>query len=64
MMDDNNSRRGSAARRPYETPNLRRIRLVPDEAVLASCKNNATAGPAGPVQKCAGNPSICSHNAS
>ena len=64
MMDDNDSRQGSASRRPYETPNLRRVRLVPDEAVLASCKNNATAGPAGPVQKCAGNPAICSKNAS
>ena len=64
MMNHDDSRRGSAPRRPYETPNLRRVRLVPDEAVLASCKSNVTAGPAGPVQKCAANPAICSHNAS
>ena len=51
-------------RRSYAPPELQRIRLVPDEAVLASCKNNATAGPAGPVQKCAGIPAVCSHNAS
>jgi hypothetical protein len=43
---------------------LSRVRLIPDEAVLASCKSNVTAGPAGPIQKCATNPAICSHNAS
>ena len=64
MMNHDDSRRGSAPRRPYETPSLRRVRLVPDEAVLASCKSNVTAGPGGPVQKCAANPAICSHNAS
>ena len=63
-MNHNDDRRGSPTRRPYETPILRRVRLVPDEAVLASCKSNVTAGPAGPVGKCAGNPAICSHNAS
>ncbi len=63
-MNHNDNRRGSETRRPYETPSLRRVRLVPDEAVLASCKSNVTAGPAGPVQKCASNPAICSHNAS
>ena len=55
---------GRNVRRPYEPPQLRRVRLVPDEAVLASCKNNATAGPAGPISKCASNPAICSHSAS
>jgi hypothetical protein len=60
----NERRHDTIPRRPYAAPDLQRVRLVPDEAVLASCKNNATAGPAGPVQKCAGNPAICSHNAS
>ncbi len=55
---------GAAGRKSYEPPQLRRVRLVPDEAVLASCKNSSTAGPAGPVGKCATNPAICSHNAS
>lgn len=54
----------SGSRRAYESPQLRRVRLVPDEAVLASCKSNTTAGPAGPIRKCATNPAICSHNAS
>ena len=54
---------GPARRRRYETPRLQRIRLVPDEAVLASCKNQSTAGPAGPIGKCAVT-SACSHNAS
>ena len=63
MKRDNRGTSGGS-RRPYEPPLLRRVRLVPDEAVLASCKNNATAGPAGPIQKCATNPAICSHSAS
>lgn len=57
-------RTGDAARRAYEAPRLQRVRLVPDEAVLASCKSTTTAGPAGPVGKCAANPALCSHNAS
>ena len=60
----NRDTRQAVKRRPYRAPELQRVRLVPDEAVLASCKSNVTAGPAGPVQKCAGIPSVCSHNAS
>ena len=63
-MNRNDSRKHVATRRAYEAPSLRRVRLVPDEAVLASCKSNVTAGPAGPIQKCTGNPAVCSHNAS
>ena len=58
------TRNESGSRRTFDTPALRRVRLVPDEAVLASCKNNNTAGPAGPIQKCATNPAVCSHSAS
>ncbi len=55
---------GARRRKQYERPVLRRVRLVPNEAVLASCKNSSTAGPVGPVVgKCA-QPPICSHNAS
>jgi hypothetical protein len=53
-----------AARRTYEPPQLRRVRLVPDEAVLASCKNNQTSGPTGLAGKCVGSPSSCFNNAS
>ena len=63
-MSRNKTRNEAVGRRTYKTPALRRVRLVPDEAVLASCKNNATAGPAGPIQKCATNPAVCSHSAS
>ena len=63
-MNRHDGPRHAAVRRAYEVPSLRRVRLVPDEAVLASCKNNATAGPAGPIQKCTTNPAVCSHNAS
>ena len=55
--------RKAGRRRAYDKPVLRRVRLVPDEAVLASCKNNTTAGPAGPISKCAVAAS-CFHNAS
>lgn len=55
---------GAPARRPYQPPQLRRVSLVPDEAVLASCKNASTQGPAGASIKCTGAPSICSHNGS
>lgn len=51
-------------RRHDDPPELTRVRLVPDEAVLASCKNNATAGPAGSAKKCSGRPAMCSHSAS
>jgi hypothetical protein len=63
MTNHDDSRRGHAARRPYESPSLRRVRLVPDEAVLASCKNQSVAGPSGPIGKCAVT-AMCSHNAS
>ena len=54
---------GGKRRRRYQTPQLLKVRLVPDEAVLASCKNQSTAGPNGPVGKCAVT-SACFHNAS
>jgi len=60
----NEHRSGGGGRKAYQAPELRRVRLVPDEAVLASCKNNSTAGPAGPIGKCATNPAVCSHSAS
>jgi hypothetical protein len=52
------------ARRPYRAPELRRVNLVPDEAVLASCKNASVQGPQGASIKCTGIPSLCSRDAS
>lgn len=63
-MSHHDSRREDAAGRRYEPPTLTRIRLVPDEAVLASCKNSVTLGPSGFGRKCTGPPAMCSHNAS
>jgi hypothetical protein len=57
-------KQNQGARRAYESPQLRRVRLVPDEAVLASCKNNSTSGPTGLAGKCVGSPSTCFNNAS
>ena len=52
------------ARRPYRAPELRRVSLVPDEAVLASCKTAVTQGPLGASEKCTGTPALCSHSGS
>ena len=58
------SNRRPTERRPYRPPRLSRVSLVPDEAVLASCKNVSTQGPRGASMKCTGAPSLCSHNGS
>ena len=63
-MSDHYEPRDGGGTGPYEPPALNRIRLVPDEAVLASCKNTQTLGPGGFGQKCSGPPALCSHNAS
>lgn len=54
----------AGGRRPYARPQLRRVSLVPDEAVLASCKNATTSGPWSSAAKCNGIPSVCSRDAS
>ena len=51
-------------KKPYVKPEVRRVVLRPEEAVLASCKNTQTLGPGGFGQKCSGPPALCSHNAS
>jgi hypothetical protein len=63
-MKEREGRGPHRARKPYAAPQLRRVRLVPDEAVLATCKNQTTPGPAGAIQKCAGGPPTCWHNGS
>ena len=52
------------ARRAYQPPRLTRVHLIPDEAVLASCKNASTQGPLGASAKCTGTPALCSHSGS
>ena len=54
----------SAGRRAYSPPTLERVSLVPDEAVLATCKNTTTQGPGGASAKCTGAPPVCSHDGS
>ncbi len=55
---------GAPARRSYHPPQLQRVSLVPDEAVLASCKTATVQGPLGASAKCTGTPSLCSHDGS
>ncbi len=54
----------AAGRRPNAPPRLQRVSLVPDEAVLATCKNTTTQGPSGASSKCTGAPPVCSHDGS
>ncbi|HYV18137.1 MAG TPA: hypothetical protein VFC25_03800 [Verrucomicrobiae bacterium] len=54
----------SSSRRAYQPPRLTRVHLVPDEAVLASCKTATTQGPLGASAKCTGTPALCSHSGS
>jgi hypothetical protein len=63
-MEPNRTGPPRSPRRAYQPPALTRIHLVPDEAVLASCKNAATVGPLGAPSKCNGAPALCSHDGS
>ena len=63
-MTRERSQAAAPPRRPYQAPLLRRVSLVPDEAVLASCKTDSTQGPQGASLKCTGAPALCSHNGS
>ena len=56
--------RDPSSRRAYQPPRLTRVQLVPDEAVLASCKTATTQGPLGASEKCTGIPALCSHSGS
>jgi hypothetical protein len=48
-------------RKPYAKPEVTRVTLRPEEAVLAACKNNSVSGPAQPACRF---PSSCSGRAS
>jgi hypothetical protein len=43
-------------RRPYVKPKLEEVKLVADEAVLASCKSQNVSGPGEPSQGACGPP--------
>lgn len=38
-------RTSTTTRRPYEKPQLQEVRLVPEEAVLQTCKRGGQTGP-------------------
>jgi hypothetical protein len=46
-----NTRDVQRSRQPYCKPELERVQLVPEEAVLTNCKSNHAGGPDG-VSKC------------
>jgi hypothetical protein len=39
---------GSAGKRPYVTPEVRKVHLRPEEAVLGNCKSGGVSGPGQP----------------
>jgi hypothetical protein len=59
-MDTNISER-SDGKKPYVKPEVKRVMLRPEEAVLASCKTSAVSGPG---QMRCNMPSACSSLAS
>jgi len=46
-------------KRPYQKPEIRKVTLKPEEAVLGSCKN-PSGGVGGPGQATCSTPSSCS----
>jgi hypothetical protein len=58
---DGNETPGPGGRKPYTPPEVTRVTLRPEEAVLGACKNNATSGPGQPTCRF---PSACSSQGS
>ena len=52
---------GSETRKRYAKPEMKKVDLTPDEAVLGACKNG---GHSGPVQPTCNFPSACSSTGS
>jgi hypothetical protein len=57
MSDKPESIDSTAAKKPYVKPQVKRVALKPDEAVLGSCKMATLSGPA--QKKCSA-PASCS----
>ncbi len=45
-MDENAVKDGQEKKRPYRKPELLKVPLRPEEAVLGACKTASTSGPA------------------
>ena len=58
-MDELKSEDTNRKKPPYSKPELRRVELRPDEAVLGNCKTTGSAGP-GSGSSCAPSGSSCS----
>ena len=60
-MSDQAAQNLKDSKRPYGKPELVRISLRPEEAVLGSCKNAATSGP---LQSRCNSPAACNNQGS
>ena len=60
-MTDQTAQNLKDSKRPYRKPEFVRISLRPEEAVLGSCKNGASAGP---LQRRCSSPAACSNQGS
>jgi hypothetical protein len=44
-MDDQYPKKKSGSKKPYAKPEVKKVRLKPEEAVLGSCKTSSVSGP-------------------
>jgi hypothetical protein len=47
VVNQKQSERSQESRKPYSPPEIVRVNLRPEEAVLAACKSSVVAGPVG-----------------
>ena len=45
-MDDKHPKKELRSKKPYAKPEVKKVRLKPEEAVLGGCKTGSTSGPA------------------
>ena len=48
-MNQSQDDRGSGTRKRYLKPEIKKVELTPEEAVLGACKNGGNSGPAQPT---------------
>ena len=52
VMKDKREFNSQPGKKPYQKPEIRKIELRPEEAVLGGCKDASTGGPGSPLGNC------------
>ena len=52
VMKDKRAFNSQPGKKPYQKPEIRKIELRPEEAVLGGCKDGGTGGPGSPLGNC------------